>query len=524
MQDNIRKEFHVLVIGSGISGLATAIYAAKNGLKVAVVSKEPTFTECNTNYAQGGIVYLGENDSPELIERDIMQAGDNIGSIEAVKILSNESPSLVKNFLIDEIGVPFCKKENNSLDFTQEAAHSLRRIIHVKDNTGQFIEQEMLEYAKKITNIHFFPNHCAIELITNSHNSLDSQERYKISQVVGAYIFDETENRVYIFFAPAVVLATGGVGNLYLHTSNTPGATGDGLAMAHRIGAEIINAEYVQFHPTILYHRDVKRFLISEAVRGEGARLMNKYGEYFLPKYNPVLKDLAPRDEVSRAIFMEMEATDSDYVLLDARMLKNVRIKERFPSIYTQCKKLGIDIASEPIPVVPAAHYFCGGIKVDLSGKTSIKGLYAVGENACTGVHGANRLASVSLLEGLFYGYKTGLVLDNTHQSISQSLKDSIPDWKFPLPEEDFDPVLIHQDLLNIRTTMWNYAGIVRNQNRLARALSDFSYLRHRIERFYRQAKISRKIIELRNSVLTASLIIEAALANKTSRGCHYIE
>jgi L-aspartate oxidase len=523
MSDKNRKEYHVLIIGSGIGGLSTAIQVAKKGLEVAVLSKEAVLSECNTNYAQGGIVYLGENDSPELLEKDIMQAGDNINSREAVKLLASESPTFVREFLIDEIGVPFCKTEKERLDLTQEAAHSLRRIIHVKDNTGQVIEQKLLKFAGTFPNIHFFPNHCAVELITNTHNSLDSQERYKASHVIGAYVFDELNNAVKIIFAHAVVLATGGVGNLYLHTSNTPGATGDGVAMAYRIGAEIVNAEYVQFHPTILYHRDVKRFLISESLRGEGARLMNKNGEYFLPKYNPNLKDLAPRDEVSRAIFMEMAAIDSDYVLLDTRLITKLNIKERFPSIYSQCKQVGIDITAEPIPVVPAAHYFCGGIKVNLDGKSSVPGLFAVGENACTGVHGANRLASVSLLEGLFYGYKTGLSIFSMDNSISQSLKDSIPEWMFPSPEEDFDPVLIHQDLLHIRTTMWNYAGIVRNYNRLARALSDFNYLRHRIERFYRQAKITRKIIELRNSILTASLIVQAAFTNKTSRGCHYI-
>ncbi|MEJ2665311.1 MAG: FAD-binding protein, partial [Spirochaetia bacterium] len=427
-------------------------------------------------------------------------------------------------FLINEVGVPFCHAGDGSLDFTQEAAHSLRRIIHVKDKTGLVIERELLAHAKKYKNIRFFSNHCVLELITNSHNSLDFQERYKPTRVIGAYVFNASANEVCIFFAAAVVLATGGVGNLFLHTSNTTSATGDGVAMAYRIGAEIINAEYIQFHPTILYHREVKRFLISESLRGEGARLMNKYGEYFLAKYNPVAKDLAPRDEVSRAIFIEMEETDSDYVLLDTRLMKDVNIKKRFPSIYTQCKQVGINITREPIPVVPAAHYFCGGIKVDLACRTSIPGLYAVGENACIGVHGANRLASVSLLEGLFFGYKAGLDISVQPQFVTGGLKDNIPDWMFPSPEEEFDPVLIHQDILNIRNTMWNYAGIVRNRKRLGRALSDLNYLSHRIERFYRQAKITRRIIELRNSVLTATLIVRAAVTNKSSRGCHYVE
>jgi L-aspartate oxidase len=524
MDNKQRREFDLLIVGSGISGLTTAITASRAGLNIAILSKEARLSECNTNYAQGGIVYRGEDDSPELLSQDILQAGDTLNNREAVQLLAEEGPALVKDFLIDEVGIPFCTNSNGKLDFTQEAAHSLRRIIHVKDNTGHVIEEKLLEYTKKIKNIHFFKSHCVIDLITNSHNSLDNQQRYKATRVIGAYVFDETTNQVEIFFAPSVVLATGGLGNLFLHTSNPTSATGDGVAMAYRIGAEIINAEYIQFHPTILYHRDVKRFLISESLRGEGARLMNKFGEYFLVKYNHELKDLAPRDEVSRAIFIEMEATDSDYVLLDTRLIKEVNIKKRFPSIYSQCKEIGINIAREPIPVVPAAHYFCGGIKVNLSCKTSIPGLYAVGENACIGVHGANRLASVSLLEGLFYGYKAGLDLAMNDYRIPKKLKQSIPDWIFPQPEEDFDPVLILQDLVNIRTTMWNYAGIVRNRKRLARALSDLNYLNHRVESFYRQAKITRKIIELRNGVLTATLIVRAALSNKTSRGCHYIE
>jgi L-aspartate oxidase len=524
MSQSHRKEFQVLIIGSGISGLTTAITAAKHGLDVAVLTKESRLSECNTHYAQGGIVYSGENDSPDLLQKDILEAGDHINYKKAVELLATESPALVRDFLIRELKVPFCKNKDGSLDFTQEAAHSLRRIIHVKDTTGQAVEAELIKHAGTFKNIRFFPNHCVIDLITNSHNSLDCQERYQQTQVIGAYVFDSAANRVHIFFAPAVVLATGGVGNLFLHTSNTTSATGDGVAMAYRSGAEIINAEYVQFHPTILYHRDIKRFLISESVRGEGARLMNKHGEYFLPRYSPRLKDLAPRDEVSRAIFLEMEATDSDYVLLDTRLIKDLNIKKRFPGIYAQCKQVGINITREPIPVVPAAHYFCGGIKVDLAGRSAIPGLYAVGENACIGVHGANRLASVSLLEGLFFGYKAGLDISAHSQPVPLRLKEKIPDWMFPVKEEEFDPVLIHQDILNIRNTMWNYAGIVRNRKRLARALSDLNYLSHRIEQFYRKAKITRRIIELRNSVLTASLIVRAALTNKTSRGCHYVE
>jgi L-aspartate oxidase len=265
MNNHRKIEYQVLIIGSGISGLTTAITAAKHGLSVAVLSKEAELDECNTHYAQGGIVYTGAGDSPELLQKDILAAGDHINYKKAVELLATESPALVKDFLINEVGVPFCHAGDGSLDFTQEAAHSLRRIIHVKDKTGLVLERELLAHAKKYKNIRFFSNHCVLELITNSHNSLDFQERYKPTRVIGAYVFNESANEVCIFFAAAVVLATGGVGNLFLHTSNTTSATGDGVAMAYRIGAEIINAEYIQFHPTILYHREVKRFLISES-------------------------------------------------------------------------------------------------------------------------------------------------------------------------------------------------------------------------------------------------------------------
>jgi L-aspartate oxidase len=519
-----RIEFDLLVIGSGISGLTAAITAAERNLKVAVLSKEPDFTECNTFYAQGGIVAGTKEDMPGLLKQDIYKAGDYLNFKDAVDVIAEKAPGLVEEFLINKIGIQFSLDKSGAIDRTMEAAHSVRRIFHVKDTTGESIEKSLGSYVCRMKNITVFSSHIAIDLITNSHNSKDSQQRYKRTKVIGAYVFDEAANVVKIFFAPAVIIATGGVGNLYLHTSNPPGATGDGIAMACRNGAKIINAEFIQFHPTILFHRDVDRFLISESVRGEGARLKNKKGEYFMEKYSPELKDLAPRDEVSRAIFRELEITGSPFVLLETQGIKNISLKDRFPGIYKKCLDVGIDITKESIPVVPAAHYFCGGIKINLFGKTSIPGLYAVGEAACSGVHGANRLASMSLLEGLFLGRQVVDAIAGEIEAIPETLKESIPDWVFPVPEEEFDPILINQDILNIQTTMWNYAGIIRNQNRLSRALSDLNYLSHRIEKFYRQAKITRDIIELRNSVLTATIIVHSAYANNVSIGSHYIE
>jgi L-aspartate oxidase len=335
---------------------------------------------------------------------------------------------------------------------------------------------------------------------------------------------DNRTGKIDPFYSGAVVLAAGGVGNLFLHTSNPRGATGDGVAMAHRAGCEIINSEFVQFHPTILYHRDIKRFLISEALRGEGARLKNRRGEYFMQKYNPELQELGPRDEVARAIYREMGIDGAGYVFLDALEIPDISLKDRFPSIYQTCGSVGIDISRDPIPVVPAAHYFCGGIKTDLDGRTSVKGLYAVGENACNGVHGANRLASISLLEALSFGVRCGRYLASAPGLPSAELIKTIPEWVYPREQEEFDDVLIRNDLLSIQTLMWNYVGIVRTRKRILRALSDLNYLNHRIESFYKEAKVTRELVELRNAVLTAILIARAALRNPDSIGCHYIE
>lgn len=520
-----REKFDILIIGCGISGLSAAITASERGFSTAVISKEDELKECNTYYAQGGIVYKSDEDSPDLLFNDILNAGGKINSYKALKLLCNEGPGQIKEFLLDKIGVKFYKNEKNEIDRTKEAAHSVRRIIHSKDKTGEVIENTLLQYALKQKNIKFFNSHIAIELITNTHNSRDQQERYKRTKVIGAYILDRKREIVKCFFSNVVILATGGIGNLFQHTSNPVGATGDGVAMAYRLGAEIINSEYVQFHPTLLFHRDVERFLITEALRGEGAKLVNRKGEYFMSKYNNKQKDLAPRDEVTRAIFTEMENEDSGYMLLDATIIKNVDIKERFPSIYKKCKEVGIDIKKDFIPIVPAAHYFCGGIKTNIYGNTSIKGMYAIGENACNGIHGANRLASVSLLEGMFFGIYTikNLSPENI-SSIDNSLINSIPDWIYPKEEESFEPILINNDLKHLQSIMWNYAGIIRTGKRLSRALSDLGYLGHRIERFYKQAKLTRKLIELRNSVLTATIIVRTASSNKKPIGCHYIE
>ncbi|HSV55677.1 MAG TPA: FAD-binding protein, partial [Magnetospirillaceae bacterium] len=395
-------------------------------------------------------------------------------------------------------------------------------IWHVKDSTGRSIQECLTSYVRGLDGVSFFPSSMAVDVITNTHHSRDDSQRYKPGRALGVYVYRADTGEVVPYFAPATILATGGVGNLYLHTSNPPGATGDGIAMAERAGAEVINAEYVQFHPTILFHRDLKGFLISESLRGEGARLMNRRGEYFMDRYHPALKDLAPRDEVSRAICREIEQTESAYVLLDASLLK-VDPRERFPGIYETCLRAGIDMCKDPIPVVPAAHYFCGGIKTDMEGRTTLPGLYAAGETACTGVHGANRLASVSLLEGVVFGLRAGRAALAESERPDRALLRSIPDWIFPAGEEEADPILIYHDLLYIQTTLWDYAGIVRTRKRLARAMADLNYLAHRVDSFYREARLSRPLLELRNAVDTALRIVRAASANPKSLGCHYL-
>jgi len=514
------NQVDVLVIGSGLGGLSAAAAAAEAGLEVLIITKSPVISETNTWYAQGGIVATGTGDSPELLIEDIIRAGSHLNYTPSVNLLAKSGPELVQEYLIDKSRVPFEKGLEGEFDRTKEGAHTVRRILHVNDQTGRAIQENMHNYVASLPKVQFLSGFTAVDIITNTHHSKDFQERYTETKALGAYVLNEQTGEVTAIFAGATVIATGGIGNLFLHTSNPESASGDGIAMAARAGCSIINAEYVQFHPTILFHRDIKRFLITEALRGEGAKLMNTNGEYFMENYNSLYKDLAPRDEVARAIYNEMDGSHG-YVFLDARDV-NVDLETRFPSIFQMCKSVDIDIRQDPIPVVPAAHYFCGGIKVDISSKTEIHGLYAVGETSCTGVHGANRLASVSLLEALVFGIQAGRHISKSYKPIPKSLTDSIPEWIYPKEEVEFDPLLIHHDMLTLQSIMWNYVGIVRNKKRLDRALADFNYFHHRVERFYQEARATTKILELRNAVITATTIAKAAVVNNKSLGCHF--
>ncbi len=522
MQDK-RHYCDVLVIGSGIAGLSAAISAAELGLNVIIINKEKNLEESNTFYAQGGIVALGKDDAPELLARDIMEAGDGISNPSAIEVITKEGPKIVADFLIKKVGVQFCKTHIGEIDYAQEGSHSRRRILYCMDETGKAVEMALVKKVREMEKIKVMTNYTAIDLLTLPHHSTNPIALYHEPQCIGAYVLNNYEEKVERIFANYTILATGGLGRIYLHTTNPPCATGDGFAMSQRAGTRIIHMEYVQFHPTSLFHRDADGFLISEAVRGEGARLKTKNGETFMEKYSP-LKDLAPRDEVSRAIYEEMIARGDNYVYLDIANYAKIDIKKRFPNIYSKCLSLGIDITKEPIPVVPAAHYICGGVQVDLWGRTSLKNLYAVGEVSGTGLHGANRLASTSLLEGLVWGIRASKHIAENFVEGKPYKESEIPAWIYPDKEEEVDPALIQQDWLSIKSTMWNYVGIIRTIKRLERGVADLRYLRNRIEDFYKRAHLTPNLISLRNGIQTALLIAEYAFRNRRIKGAHFIK
>lgn len=516
-------ETDVLVIGSGIAGSAAALVLAENGMDTILISKGGDFSGTNTHWAQGGIACLNQDENPEEFIEDIIKSGDYINYRPAVEQVVKESRSLINKILIDKLKIPFSSK-NGNYDLAFEGAHSRRRILHVKDMSGRVIQEHFYGYLKKLKKLKIMFGHTAIDLLTYPHHSTNPLRIYQAPYTVGAYVLDQVSKKVLRIFARKVILATGGLSSIYLHSTNPPDSCGGGVAMAYRAGAKLAHLEYIQFHPTSLFHKEVDSFLISETVRGEGARLMNRKGEYFMKSYSP-LGDLATRDEVSRAIYSEMIKNDDDYVLLDLASFTKINIRERFPTIYETCINLGIDIEKKPIPVVPAAHYSCGGVLTDINGRTTLGNLYAVGEVADAGVHGANRLASVSLLEGLVMGVKAAEDIINGMDDRAKSyVLSEVPTWKYPPAEEDLDPALVWQDRVIIKYIMWNYSGIIRTQKRLERAKSDLQYLQHRIINFYQKTEIVDSIIGLRDSVQTALLVVSAALMNRTSRGAHFLK
>ena len=398
----------MLVIGSGLGGLATAWDAAKRGCEVTLLTRAHVPEDSNTNWAQGGIIYRGHDESPEQLVADILVAGAGLSSPEAASLLSHEGPRLVKKILIDELQVPFDPSPENprELDLTSEAGHSIPRIIHFKDRTGFSIERAFFQRVQAHPKVRVLTNATAVDLLTASHHSVEPTDVYRPLACVGAYVLDQTTGKIFSILAKETVLATGGLGSVFLHTTNPPGARGDGIAMAYRAGARCINLQYVQFHPTALFAPD-GCFLISETVRGEGGRLVDRQGKEFMQKFHPA-GSLAPRDVAARAIYQTMLESGEPCVYLDITQKPADQLRERFPGIYAVCLERGIDMTREPIPVVPAAHYSCGGIATDAWGRTTVDRLRAVGEVACTGLHGANRLASTSLLECLVWGTRAG--------------------------------------------------------------------------------------------------------------------
>lgn len=512
------RKCDILVIGCGIAGAAAALELSRGGLQVAVLTAGEDVWSSNSAYAQGGIVYSGEGDSGSLLAKDIHEAGAGLCNPEAVEQLVRLGPALVEKILIGEASVPFDRNPDGSLCLTEEGAHSTPRILHYKDQTGRAIMQSLLAQIKQKPNIEILTGCAAVDLITLSHHSKKITDIYLPSTCVGAYVFNCRTQAMELIFARETILATGGLGEVFLHTTNPLEARGDGIAMAYRAGARIMNMEYVQFHPTALYVPGERRFLLSEALRGEGAKLLDAQRKPFMHKYHE-RGDLAPRDVVSRAIFSEMLASSADHLWLDISSRGKEWLKNRFPAIYAYCLEKGYDLAAEPVPVVPAAHYSCGGVAVDLKGCTSIRRLRAIGEVSCTGLHGANRLASTSLLEGLVWGVAAGQDLLAGWAS-RQDYFPPVEKWQ--MSHEKVDSALIRQDWTTIKQTMWNYVGLIRDKDRLRRALKMLRELQWEIDSFYEKCALTPDLIGLRNGILTALLIAQGAWRNKHSLGCHY--
>jgi len=505
----------ILVIGSGIAGLFYALKVSEFA-SVAIITKKEK-AESNTNYAQGGIAsVITSEDSFDLHIHDTLNVGGGLCHRDAVEVMVKEGPTRVKE--LAEIGVQFTKKQQQ-FDVAREGGHSRNRILHAADLTGKEIERALLQKISETKNITFYENHFAIDLITEHQLGKEISES-TIKHCYGAYVLDEDENVVKTFLANITMLSTGGAGQVYLHTTNPNIATGDGFAMAYRAGATLANMEFIQFHPTTLYNSGSPAYLISEAMRGAGGILRTKNGETFMKKYDE-RESLAPRDIVVRAVDTELKKSGDEFVELDVTHLPSEKIKEHFPNIYKTClEKFKLDITKEKISVVPAAHYVCGGVVTDLFGKTSIENLFACGEVAMTGVHGANRLASNSLLEAVVFSHRASLVTKETLQKKFENV--SVPSWDDSGTVNNEEWILIEHDKKEIQQTMWDYGGIVRSDLRLQRALRRIEFLREEITDFYRRTKVSEGLIELRNLVLVAELIVRSALQRKESRGLHF--
>ncbi len=502
-----------LIIGSGIAGLSLAIKASALG-SVAIVTKKEK-TESNTNYAQGGIAAVTDNtDSFTEHINDTLICGAGLCKKDVVEFIVREAPPRIAELI--EWGVKFTKSENPPYpyDLGREGGHSHRRVLHAKDLTGHEIERALHEKVASLQNVVIYENHIGIDLIMEKIPAVEPL------RCLGAYVLDINNSDIHTYRAKYTILSTGGAGKVYLITTNPDIATGDGIAMAYRAGAQIANMEFIQFHPTCLYHPDAKAFLISEAVRGEGGILKLKNGSPFMDKYHS-MKSLAPRDIVAKAIDTEIKKSGDEYVLLDITHRDRDFLVNRFPNIYNKCLEFGIDISKDPIPVVPAAHYICGGVAVNAYGETSIPQLFACGEASCTGLHGANRLASNSLLEAVVYAHRvcTKISEDFAHTRQSEIF---IAPWDSSGTTESDDSVVVTHNWDEVRRCMWNYVGIVRSNKRLERAVRRIELIQKEIDDYYRNYKVTKDLIELRNITIVAKLITSSASLRKESRGLHY--
>ncbi len=500
-------ETDYLVIGSGIAGLHFANLASAHGKVVVVTKKAPSDT--NTNYAQGGVAaVLASDDTFDRHVEDTLVTGDGLCNPEVVRMCVEDGPAAVESLLA--YGVRLARGADGELDLTREGGHTRRRVVHYEDVTGREIQRALIAATAANPNITILDDHMAVDLLSLAKYGGDPA-------CFGAYVLERKSGEVRTVLARATILATGGASKVYVYTSNPDVATGDGVAMAYRLGATISNMEFFQFHPTVLFHPQAKSFLISEALRGEGGKLKLASGERFMDRYHP-LAELGPRDVVARAIDNEIKKSGADSVYLDMTHLDATYVRTRFPNIHDACLSLGIDITKQPIPVVPAAHYMCGGVKVDTSGRSTVRGLYAIGETSCTGLHGANRLASNSLLEGMVFARRA-----------AEAVRDAVPArpakvmaWSSGQATDSDDAIVVSLNWDEIRRFMWSYVGIVRSDKRIDRASNRIELLRQEINQYYWDFKINSDMIELRNLALVAHLIIESARRRKESRGIHF--